>query len=274
VKSLKFEFDSEGKGKQAKKQINDNILAVKGEDEADEQENEIVLRSEIKDELKEFLPEDNLGTVEEQAETKETEIKKLRVEDVKTANDLKEVIPFSSSHVIKDIARNPFVARVILYLEEHGYSNYSELHEALGISDGSLWFTFDKLKKIVFPVIKINKAEQFNKHITYYDLKRSEQLAKDLKELRVWYEYYSLKAFLKALPEFKWVDLNELNKDCNFRILIKRYGFDFNKAIQLLLRNGVVHVKGQGENFTHIKRVFDNFGTRISEIEARDLIGS
>ena len=271
---MRFEFDSEDKVKQAEKKINDDLSAVKGEDAVDEKENEIALGNEIEDELDEFLPEDKLRDVEEQDETRETEIKKLRVENVKPANDLKDVIPFSSNHVIKDVARNPFVARVILYLEEHGFSTFTEMNEALSISVGSLWFSFNKLTKAEFPIVKINKAEQFNKHVVYYDLKKSEKLAKDLKELRVWYEYYALKAFLKALPEFRWVDLDELKKDYNFRILIKRYGFDFDGAIQLLLRNGVVHAKGQGENFTHIKRAFDNFGARISEIEARDLIGN
>jgi len=271
---LRFEFDSEGKGKQADRQINGELSAVKGEDEAKGQKNKIALDNEIEDELEEFLPEDNLKAVEEQNETRETEIKKLRVEEVKPANDLKDVIPFSSNHVVKDISRNPFVTRFILYLEEHGFSTFTEMNEALGISVGSLWFSFNKLAKAGFPIVKINKAEQFNKHVTYYDLKKSEQLTKDLKELRVWYEFYALKAFLRALPEFKWVDLDELKKDYNFRILIKRYGFDFDGAVQLLLRNGVVHVKGQGENFTHIKRAFDNFGSRISEIEARDLIGN
>jgi len=271
---LRFEFDSEEKEKQTKKQINDDLPVVKGEDGDKEQENEIELGNEIEDELEEFLPEDKLRDVEEHSEREEIEIRKLRVEEVKPASDLRDVIPFSSNHVIKDIARNPFVARVVLYLEEHGYSNFAEMNEALGISVGSLWFSFNKLTKAGFPTVKINKAEQFNKHVTYYDLKKSEKLTEDLKELRVWYKYYALKAFLRALPEFKWVDLDELKKDYNFRILIKRYGFDFDEAIQLLLKNGVVHVKGQEMNFTHIKRAFDNFGARISEIEARDLIGS
>ena len=68
-----------------------------------------------------------------------------------------------------------------------------------------------------------------------------------------------MKAFLKALPEFKWISLEELSSSYNFRNVIKKYGFDFERAIQLLLKNGVVRVKGQGEHITHVKRVFDNF---------------
>ena len=56
--------------------------------------------------------------------------------------------------------------------------------------------------------------------------------------------------------------------------VVKRYGYDFEGAIQLLSKNGVIHVKGEGKYFTRIKRVFNNYGVRISEIEARDLIGS
>lgn len=273
MKSLKLEFVSGGKAKQ----VNDDLSTVKGEDNSKEQENE------TKDEWEELLPVDNLETAEEQKEAEKTEEKeiraenvKLRVEDVKTARELRDVIPFSNSHVIKDIARKPFVARVVLFLEEHGYSSFPEISEALDIQYGSLWLTFDKLKKAGFPVVKINKHEQFNKRIAYYDLRRTggqEDLKKILKELRVWYEYYSLKAFMKALPEYKWVALEELNKDYNFMILVKRYGYDFEGAIQLLSKNGVIYVKGQGKIFTHVKRAFDNYGAR-SEIEARDLIGS
>ena len=272
---MKFEFEPEIKTKQVKRQNNNNLSVIKGEVDKEEQESGSAVHDEIDDDWDDFgevLPEDNLVVTEEQAKTEKPEVKKLRVEDVQPAKELKDVIPFSNSHVIKDIARNPFVARVILYLEEHGYSNYAEMTEALGISEGSLWFTFDKLKKIGFPIVKINKAEQFNKHMTYYDLKRSEQLTKDLKELRVWYEYYALKAFMKALPEFKWIELEELKHNYNFLNLMRRYGFDFNGAIQLLAKFGVVYVKGVGEHFTRIKRAFDNSGVRVSDIEGKDLI--
>jgi predicted transcriptional regulator len=278
---MEFKFDSESKPEQAEKRINADLSTDNGENLTESQESQILMHNEIQDDLEEFnIPSDNLGAIveETQEEQKATvEEVKMRVEDVKPAKELRNVIPFSNSHVVKDIARNPYVTRVILFLEEHGYSTFPEIIEAVGIQTTSLYLTFKKLKKVGFPVVSMIKQEQFNKRNSYYNLDWSgdnEQLKKMLQELRVWYDYFSMKTFLKALPEFKWVELDELESDYNFRAVIKRYGFTFEDAIVLLLKNGVVRVKGEGENFTHIKRVFDNFGRRISEVEPRDLIGN
>jgi len=277
---LEYKFGSETKVKQVKRQINRDLSTVKEEDGAEEQETNIrelssfplTVRDETEDDFGEILPEDSLEAAEEETVTEKPEVKKLRVEDVKTAKELKDVIPFSSSHLLKDIARNPSVVRVIFFLAEHGCSNYVEIREATDISEASLWFTFNKLKRINFPVVKINKHEQLNKKMTYFDLERSEQLTKDLKELRVWYEYFALKAFMKALPEFMWVELEKLRHDYVFMNLVRKYGFDFDGAIQLLSKYGVIYAKGQGEHFVKIKKTFDNYGVRVTEADARELL--
>ena len=185
MKGLKFEFGLQSRTKQVKENINDKPSTNKVVDVAEGQENQILMPNETQDDLADFdLPEDNLGAMIEETKAEEkviVEDVKLRVQDIKPAKELKDIIPFSNSHVIKDVARNPFVARVVLYLEEHGYSAFTELSEALGISVGSLWFTFDKLKKIDFPVVQISKHEAFNKRVTHYDLRRTARQEDGLK---------------------------------------------------------------------------------------------
>jgi len=276
VNDLKFEFDSEGKGKRIKDENSTDLSTVKAEVIKGNQRTVRDVYNEIDDDLdgfEEVLPEDNLEITEESPITEKPEVKRLIVEDVQPAKDLSGIVPFlASKATVKDLARNPYVARILFYLEEHGTASYDEIWEALHITPTCVYHCFNRLRKIGFPIYRVSQAELWNKVVVYYELKRAEQLTKDLKEARLWFEYFALKRFTKVMPEDKWIELEEMKHDSNFENLIRKHGYNFDRAIQLLAKYRVIYAKGQGEHFVKIKRAFDNRGIRTEEIEARDLL--
>lgn len=96
-------------------------------------------------------------------------------------------------------------------------------------------------------------------------LNQLRQLNVMLRELHKWYDYFALNAFMKHLPTHEWIELEDLEKETKFVKLIKKWGFDFKETIELLIRNEVLYVKRNEDEITHIKRAFNNYGTRIEE---------
>lgn len=180
---------------------------------------------------------------------------------------------------------------MIFYLEDHGASSFKELNEALGISYGSLWNIFNRLIEKGFPIVKIRKEDQLNENFKYFGLKRPNpienifeeqgeqgrnqlrQLIVMLQELHKWYEYFALNAFMKYIPTHEWIELKGLDNDFQFNKLLKKWGLDFQEAIDLLLKNEVLYVRRNEDVITHVKRAFDNYGKRIEEeIQISELV--